>query len=270
MVAYLKSLQLTDVRWTRRNNRDELGALQTDLLQLLFKKSVSEALKKHPELEFSVTPEMVRKFREYCLETHDPQTGYWGPTYIFDGKPGIPRMKQVIDTTRSIKDLRYPAGWKPSAHRQYSDHNNYDVSLLFQVGWSSIDAAQQARVRTEIEAMLQWCLKDSVQGDHFRNIDGDPADAFYFGVRFLDGVGLWDPVKRFWTTGGIKVPTGTASPHDLCRKLKVGYAKLHPTGADAKVVNDLLDEAIAKTQPASIKPSAGSAVPAGRQSPPAP
>jgi hypothetical protein len=270
MVAYLKSLQVSDIRWTKRNNRDELGALQTDLLQLLFKKSINDGLKKHPELKFLLTPEMVKAFRAYCLETQDPETGYWGPSYIFDGKPvtvqdltftfhmahffrdennkpGIPRMRQVIDTTLAIKDLRYPAGWKPSARRQYSDHNNYDVALLFQVGWKSINAAQQARVRTEIKAMLRWCLTRSVQGDHFRNIDGDPADAFYFGVRFLDGVGLWDPDKRFWTKSEIKVPKGTASPHDLCRRLKLGYAKLNATGADAKTVNDLLDEAIAKT-----------------------
>jgi hypothetical protein len=105
-----------------------------------------------------------------------------------NNKPGIPRMKRVIDTTLAIKDLRYPAGWKPSARRQYSDHNNYDVTLLFQVGWKSIDAAQQARVRTEIKSMLRWCLTRSVRGDHFRNIDGDPTDASISASDFSTGL----------------------------------------------------------------------------------
>jgi hypothetical protein len=272
MVAYLKSLQISDIRWTKRNNRDELGALQTDLLQFLFKKKISDALRAHPDLKFQITPAMVKAFREYCLDTQDPETGYWGPSYIFDGKPvtvqdltftfhmahffrdendrlGIPRMKQVIDTTLAIKNLRYPAGWKPSARRQYSDHNNWDVLVLFRTGWKSIGADRQARIRREIKKMLRWCLTRSVQGDHFRYIDGDPADAFYFGVCFLDGVGLWDADKRFWTMDNIVVPKGTASPHDLCRKLKDGFAKLKASGESANTVNSLLDDAISKTAP---------------------
>ncbi len=61
LVADLQRLQVSDIRQTRRNNRDELGSLQASLAQLFFKSSIAAALAAHPELKFSVTPPMTDK-----------------------------------------------------------------------------------------------------------------------------------------------------------------------------------------------------------------
>jgi hypothetical protein len=83
--------------------------------------------------------------------------------------------------------------------------------------------AQKEKVRNEIEIMLAWCLKESVQGDTF---DGAPSDeSYYFGVRFLDRVGYFDDTKRFWTKGKLNVPTGALEPYELATRLYAGLER---------------------------------------------
>jgi hypothetical protein len=178
LVADLQRLQVSDIRQTRRNNRDELGSLQASLAQLFFKSSISSVLTAHPELKFSITPPMTDKLLAYFVANQDADTGFWGPTYLFDGQPlrvqdlsftfhfahfrkgNIPNLARIVDTILKIKDLRYPAGWKPDDKRQYSDHNNYDLVTLLGYGWQQAPALQP-RIAAEIQAMVDWCMTQS-------------------------------------------------------------------------------------------------------------
>ena len=270
LVADLQRLQVSDIRRTKRNNRDELGSLQSSLAQLFFKSSISSALKAHPELRFSITPQMSDRLWAYFVDNQDADTGYWGPTYIFDGQPrrvqdlsftfhiahfrkgNIPNLARLVETTLKIKSLRYPAGWKPDDKRQYSDHNNYDLVTLLGYGWKYAPELQ-ARITAEIQAMVDWCMTKSLDGDRFRHPDGSPLDAFYAAVTFLRQIGFFYPnASRFWTTADpIPVPAGTPTPYELCRKLKAGYQSMNPTGADAETVLAVLDDAIAHTTPSA-------------------
>ncbi len=268
LVAELERLQVSDIRHTRRNNRDELGSLQDSLAQLFFKTSISDALKAHPALQFLVTQQMTDRLWQYFVDNQDADTGYWGPTYIFKGQPmrvqdlsftfhvahfrkgKIPNLARMVDTTLKIKDLRYPAGWKPDKKRQYSDHNNYDLVTLLGYGWQAAPALQP-RIAVEIQAMVDWCMTQSLDGRRFRHPDGSPLDAFYDAVCFLQQIGFFYPSpSRFWTTADpIPVPAGTPTPYELCRKLKAGYQSMNPTGSDAKKVFSILEDAIVHTTP---------------------
>jgi hypothetical protein len=270
LVGDLQRLQVSDIRQTKRNNRDELGSLQSSLAQLFFKSAISSALNAHPELQFAVTPPMSDRLWAYFVDNQDADTGYWGPTYIFDGQPmrvqdlsstfhiahfrkgNVPNLARIVDTTLKIKDLRYPAGWRPDATRQYSDHNNYDLVTLLGYGWKQAPALQ-ARITGEIQAMVDWCMTESLDGDRFRNPDGSPLDAFYDAVCFLRQIGFFYPnASRFWTTADpILVPAGTPTPYELCRKLRAGYQSMNPTGPDAVTVFSVLDDAIAQTTPSA-------------------
>ncbi len=84
LVANLQRLQVSDIRQTRRNNRDELGSLQDLLAQLFFKSAIAAALNAHPELQFSVTPSMTDRLWAYFVANQDADTGYRGPTYVLD------------------------------------------------------------------------------------------------------------------------------------------------------------------------------------------
>ena len=263
--ARLRELQRSDIKRTKRNNRDELGAMQTAMSQLIFKQQLTHLFHFHRVLQFEIGAALKQQYDTYIQDGQNAGTGYWGPTYLFDGSEvpvqdlsftfhiahyrdgDIPNLPLVIDTTLRIKNQIYPSGWKPDANTQYSDHNNYDVAMLFKFGWGHVAELQQKRVKDEILAMLKWCLTKSVDGDHFRFDGGSPIDAFYYGVRFLDIVGMWNPKKRFWTQDPIVVPAGTAEPPELCRNLKSGFLKLHASGEAAETITRLLDEAISHT-----------------------
>jgi hypothetical protein len=192
----------------------------------------------------------------------DPRTGYWGPSYVLDEQdtalhdlsftfhivhfnPAVVRnWPALIDTTLAIKSMRYPAGWKPDNTTQYSDHNNYDVVVIFRAGWPAIGEDRRARVRPEIQAMLDWCLTQSLQGDSFALAGNSPVDAYYYGVRFLDEAGMWDTAP-FW--GKFTLPAGAPSPHDLCRKLRQGFDRVDDRSDEADKIKDVLDHAIAAT-----------------------
>src|SRR5260370_507207 len=114
-------------RNSKRNNRDELGSLQDSLAQLFFKSGIAAALRAHPELQFSITPPMTDRLWAYFVGNQDADTGYWGPTYIFDGqllreqdlsftfhiahfrKANIPTLPGTPHTPPTTTDLPYPS-----------------------------------------------------------------------------------------------------------------------------------------------------------------
>jgi hypothetical protein len=115
-----------------------------------------------------------------------------------EGKIGY--WPELIDTLFEIRDERYPNGWLDEDGM--SNHNNYDVATLFQLGWSEMHADQRQRARAELDRLLDWCLKIAIapNGRFLTRAKGESlAEGYYFAIAFLDTVGYFDQAKRFWT-----------------------------------------------------------------------
>jgi hypothetical protein len=263
-IGYLWQLQISDIARTGINNRDELGAMQTALAQLLFKDQLHDLLANN-DLGFRFADGFDAAFSDYLAQTQHPRTGYWGPWYLIDGglvmaqdlaftfhivnyrHGNIANWPLVIETTLAIKELVYPYGWQPKAGIPYNLHNSYDVVQIFSYGWPHMDWDQKARVRIEIAAMLKWCLTEAIQSGVFKLTD-TPREIYYFGVRFLDSLGFWRDSDRFWYTGALRLPEGVPTPYDLCRSLRQEFAeKYDDKSEEADEVLRVLKAAEAET-----------------------
>ena len=253
--GYLWRLQTSDVAVTGRNDRDELGAVQSALSQLFYKDEL-RALLDDPRLGFPVTPELEAAYADFMRQTQHPRTGYWGPWYR-DGdrltmvqdlsftfhhvsyrQGDVAHWDSIVRTTLDIRDRLYPNGWRPSEDVPFNDHNDYDVVEILALGWPHVDRALRARARGAITDMLRWCLTSSVEAGRFAG--PAPHDAFYFGVRFLDRVGYWDPRRRFWGPGEVPEPPGSPAPADLARSLAASFATLADTTERGDTVRAIL------------------------------
>jgi hypothetical protein len=87
-----------------------------------------------------------------------------------------------------------------------------DVVSLLRFGWPYLKAEQKQMASAEIDKMLRWCLRESLQADgSFRPQIGDDSmeELTYFGVEFLARIGYFDRSRRFWTTDDL--PGGEAA-----------------------------------------------------------
>jgi len=234
-IQYLDSLRVSRIRDTGRNNRDEFGAAITALSQLVFKPELRALLIKRPELGFTISPELDKRYTDWLWKLQSPNTGFWGPTYHFpdgdvevqdvsftfhvvhyvssDPARAVPNLLQIGQTALAIKKMRYPNGWivnKPEKGPPlYSDHNNYDIATLFSAAWSQLSDSLRDQARPALQEILTWCLTNSLSDDHFVRADGETdVDAYYYGTRFLDVIGFWQPANAFWTTAAapMKIP----------------------------------------------------------------
>ena len=149
-------------------------------------------------------------------------TGWWGETYIHDGKRQyiddlsmtfhivhaldgeVPVKDRLATTLFALKDVDYPVGWMDEAVP--SNHNNMDVIVLMRDSWKSMTDAQRQQGADEIRRMLHWCLTKSLQPDgSFRNLGGDQSieEDEHFGVAFLARIGYFDKSVRFWAEGRL-------------------------------------------------------------------
>ena len=122
----------------------------------------------------------------------------------------------IIDTTLDIETLVYPAGWTPSGVAKRSHHNNYDVATIFALGWPHMTDEQKVMVRERIRRLLAWCLGEIAEKHGFNDEpDTAAADTYYYGARFLDRLGFWDPQRRFWSRSAPDLPDWITSPGAL-------------------------------------------------------
>ena len=218
LMDFLDELQTSRIADTGIDNRDALGVALSALSQAIFKQELRAFVLAH-STELPIGDSYSTEFRQFLERTQDPQTGYWGAWYEAEGKRHVSadlsltfhtvnyrrgdvgRWPQIIDTTLAIRDLPYPYGWM---HRgAFNNHNNYDVAVIFRYGWPHMSEAQRARARAELDAMLAFALGPSMEAEGgFRDdpsFYSTPADAYYYGIAFLDVIGYWDLAKRFWT-----------------------------------------------------------------------
>ena len=254
MVTYLQDLCWSDVVRCGRDNRKELNLAVSVIARLVLKGGQAGYLS---------GPGFVPAFERFVRDWQDPETGFFGVTYIIDNKgneitttdlsltfhmvryaPHLVRWWQrLIDTLLAIKDQQYPEGWLENS--KMSDHNNYDVVELFFRGWPHMRADQRRQASQEVAKMLDWCLEYSVRdtGEIINPDKGDMVmDSYYFAAAFLDTIGYFDASKRFWADKG-QVPTDT----EPLRKVMI--AQLNRFNPDLTVVDDTLERLGAGPRP---------------------
>ena len=272
---WLDRVRCSEIHQGGRNNRDEFGSLITSLTQLFFKNRLKKLFEDHPALKFKASTESFVSVRDYLWEVQSSVTGYWGPTYNFDGevievqdlsytfhvvkyyndgsaggahRTDLRRTKELVATTETIKDFSYPNGLKvepvnPLSQPTFSDHNNYDLVTMFQQLWPGMPDVAKENARKEIRILLDWCLTRSLQGDIFapsKNVT--TINSYYYGMVFLKVVGFWAQ-PPFWTTAPV---VEKPKPLELAVKLRARFDREFNNGTnDAKTVVKLFDEIMA-------------------------
>jgi hypothetical protein len=200
LTAHLNQLLTSD--YGRRDNRWELNETISHLMRLILR-AQPVSYQYHPKLKAALMDWLMNTAR-------DPDTGYWGERYLRNGRltktkdisitfhivsylnGEVPDWPKIIDTTLAIKGMRY--GW------MNSNHDHVDAVELFRLGWKHASPAQQEAMRTEIQTMLDWCLRDSLRPDGSFTVDQESIETSeYFGVSFLARIGYFDRARRFWT-----------------------------------------------------------------------
>lgn len=233
LTALLDEFLTSDIDAGDNNRRRELNLLVTSMGQLLLLPELAEMLPDSYPRE-----RMKTAFLNYLDgRWQNPSTGYWGAWYLQDGeliktddlsltfhivsyrKGDLLRLKELVDTTFSLRETRYPYGWQDRGTT--NNHHNYDVATILRYGWDEMSIMQKVRAAAEINIMLARCLRLTIDGrgafysDAYDNV----GDAWYFGVSFLDTVGYFDPEKRFWALG-LKFPEAANLRATLIKNMK--------------------------------------------------
>ena len=244
VITRLDSLRVSRIHQTGRNNRDEFGSMITSLAQLFFKTKLRRAFALHPETEFIVSDASIAALSSYLWSLQSSMTGYWGPTYDFDGevievqdlsytfhivkyynnsndptRKDLPNTDRIVATTDAVESFFYPNGLKP-APPDYSDHNNYDLVTMFQQMWPIMSDDAKKQAGQEIIELIDWCLTTSLIGDAFApSKDMSKVNSYYYGVQFLLVAGFWPHSPPFWRAGPPPVPASAPTPKDLAQRL---------------------------------------------------
>jgi hypothetical protein len=252
MVTYLQDLCWSDVRRCGRDNRKELNLAISVIARLVLQGGQAGYLGR---------PGFQPVFERFVRDWQDPQTGFFGMTYIVDDGGGevrttdlsltfhmaryVPHLVRwwptLIDTLLGISEQQYPQGWIQDG--KMSDHNNYDVVELFYRGWRHMSPGQRQRASQAVTMMFEWCLAHSV-GKSGEIIDPDKGDmipdSYYFAAAFLDTIGFFDRSKRFWTDRMLPDP----------EPIRTGMiAQLSRFNADLTVIDDTLERLHARVRP---------------------
>ena len=206
---YLESLLVSRLDEDGIDRRKELNFATADLVRLI--------LWRRPR-NYPWDPRLETVIRRFIIEWQDPSTGFFGADYLIGGRRlrtvdlsltfhmarylegGIGYWPQLVDTLFAIRDLRYPNGWLDEIG--LTNHNNYDVAVLFQLGWLHMRADQRRRAREELARLVDWCLTIAISSGGAivaRAVGESLPESYYFTIAFLDTVGYFHPARRFWT-----------------------------------------------------------------------
>ncbi len=169
---YLDSLVVSRLAEDGIDRRKELNFATADLIRLI--------LRRRPP-GYRWDPRLETVIRHFLARWQDPATGFFGADYEIAGERWrttdlsmtfhmarylegrIGHWPQLIDTLIEIREDRYPNGWLDD--NGLTNHNNYDVVVLFQLGWPQMRPAQRERARREIARLLSWCLETAIAED---------------------------------------------------------------------------------------------------------
>jgi hypothetical protein len=206
---YLESLRVSRLDEDGIDRRKELNFATADLVRLI--------LWRRPR-NYPWGPRLETVIRRFVAEWQDPATGFFGADYLIGGRRlrtvdlsltfhmarylegAIGYWPQLVDTLFAIRGRRYPNGWLDEIG--LTNHNNYDVAVLLQLGWPHMRADQRQRAREELAGLLDWCLTAAITPDGeivARAVGESLPESYYFTIAFLDTVGYFDATRRFWT-----------------------------------------------------------------------
>lgn len=207
--AYLGSLLVSRLAKDGIDHRKELNFATAGLVRLI--------LRRRP-LGYPWDPRLDTVIWQFVTDWQDAATGFFGADYEYDGgrwrtvdlsltfhmarylEGRIGHWPQLIDTLLRIRDDRYPHGWLDD--EGMTSHNNYDVAVLFSLGWPHMRLDQRVRAQSELDRLLAWCLDGAIAPDGTvtaRATGESLPDSYYFTIAFLDTVGFFNPATRFWT-----------------------------------------------------------------------
>jgi hypothetical protein len=252
---YLDSLLLSRLAEDGVDRRKELNLATADLVRLILWRRPSN---------YPWDPRLENVIHRFIAEWQDPVTGFFGADYLIAGQRfrtvdlsltfhmarylegGIGYWPELIDTLLRIRDDRYPNGWLDEIGM--TSHNNYDVAILFQLGWPKMRADQRRRAGRELARLVDWCLASAIAPDGeivARAIGESLPETYYFTIAFLEAVGYFDPAKRFWTERAF--PEAPA----VRARLKSRVALLHQGDPMTRMAGERLDRSTATAdQPA--------------------
>ncbi|MGH7045303.1 MAG: hypothetical protein ACREE2_02795 [Stellaceae bacterium] len=209
LASYLKSLLVSHLAVDGIDRRKELNFATAGLVRLILRRRPRD-YPWHPGLETVI--------RDFISGWQDETSGFFGADYAIGGQRWrtadlsltfhmarylegrISHWPQLIDTLIAIREERYPNGWLDDGG--LTNHNNYDVAVLFQLGWAEMRDDQRRRAAAEIKRLAAWCLDTAIAADGqvvMRATGEALPDSYYFTVAFLDTIGFFDRAKRFWT-----------------------------------------------------------------------
>ena len=205
---YLEGLIVSRLDDDGIDRRKELNLATANLVRLI--------LRQRPR-SYNWNARLEAVIRRFIAEWQDSATGFFGADYFIGGRRfrtvdlsltfhmarylegAIGYWPQLIDTLLAMRDDRYPNGWLDEIGM--TSHNNYDVAVLFRLGWPQMRPDQSRRAEEELTRMLDWCLSSAIAPDgHIlaRAIGESLPESYYFTIAFLDTVGYFEPDKRFW------------------------------------------------------------------------
>jgi hypothetical protein len=206
---YLDSLLVSRLAKDGIDRRKELNFATANLVRLILWRRPSS---------YSWDARLEAVIRDFITKWQDPISGFFCATYLIDGRllrtldlsltfhmarylgGRIGYWPELIDTLLKIRDDRYPNGWLDEFG--LTSHNNYDVAVLFQLGWPEMKPDQRRRTEQELDRLTDWCLTTAIAPDGkivARAASESLPESYYFTIAFLDTVGYFDSGKRFWT-----------------------------------------------------------------------
>ncbi len=234
MVAWLENQKTSKIYADGLDRRDALGAVSAALSQMCFKSEIRDYFQANVK-GFDLTQDYIDAYKKWLDRWQDGQSGYWGGWFdtpdqgvlkssdlsltfhnISYQHGKVDLWTEIFQTTLAIRDDAYPFGWKHNG--DFNNHNNYDVTKIFDLGWSKVDADTQKAAASDIALVLDWCLTKSMTPDG--GFIDDPTfynsvgAAYYYGVSFLDQAGYFGTTAPFWTDKPF--PEGPA----LCCKIQ--------------------------------------------------
>ena len=234
LTSFVGSHLVSDIASTGEDFRSRWGSLFSIIAAANKRDAVLEMMRssvRGPDLTPEQMAELRAHFNVMVDAWQDPTSGYWGAWYREDDgvfrttdlsityhivharRGNVRHWPELLRTTFAIRDQAYPFGWRSDG--RWTNHNNYDLAMLFRYGWQHMDDRQREETARTLQAMVDWSFKDTVPPDH-RGFRGDPelssslgAD-FYFGVSFLVAADFFAPEPWY---GVLERP---ASPREVC------------------------------------------------------
>jgi hypothetical protein len=262
---YLESLVVSDIAAAGVNQRAQLNSVITSLGRATLKKYMLSWLETETRgLLWSADREGVAAVRQtvsqFVDDWQDPVTGFWGAWYrsgdeiyrtsdlsmtfhIVSYRKGDVNHRQAIGRhLLQMKYQPYPFGWLKDGRQ--SNHNNYDVVKIARLLWNDFPPEVRAQLSDEIDYMVEWALRGSLQRDGSVAFDGkmfeSTAQEYYYLAAFLGEAEVFADGRPFWADDDNVSERHWDFGSRICRYIKTRFDSLRLDGSSAWSARDRL------------------------------